>query len=105
MASASAVTSLSEATSGNGATVDFLTAVSRVSMIMTKSGTVTGGVAAVEVSHDGVSWRQRHTFRVKRPPVIGADFTEGGYRYWRVSILVSVTGGGAVTATFMEADG
>lgn len=99
-----ASTSLTGATAtGPGATVDFLAAVSNASMVLTSDGTVTGGFVTVEASHNGTVWAKLDGYR----PQSGLNQTfcqkGGSFRYWRANILKEITGGGSVTATFMEA--
>lgn len=94
--------SLNGATTGNGATIDFTVAVSNVSMVVTKSGTARDAVILAEASHDGVAWVKREGFTVSRAP-FGFDSIGGAYRFWRAAIRGTVTGGGTITATFMEA--
>lgn len=104
MASALASTSLSSATSGTGTTVDFLTAKRNVSVVVLPSGAITGGTVAIEVSHDNANWIPALTMHVAlRPGNHSHDFSAGAYRYWRANIIQDITGGGNVTATFMEA--
>lgn len=96
--------SLVSATTGNGLTVDFTTAKSQVAAVVVPSGTITGGTVAVQASHDGVSWVHMVALHVALyPGVISSDFSTGAYRYWRAAILQDITGGGSVSATFMEA--
>lgn len=104
MASAAASTSLTNATTGDGTTVDFTTAKRNVSVVMIPSGDITGGTVAVEVSHDGTNWVQALVMHIAlRPGNHSHDFSHGAYRYWRATVLADITGGGTVTATFMEA--
>lgn len=103
MASASSVASLTNATTGTGATVDFTTAKRNVSVVMLPSGTITGGTVAIEASHDGTNWVQALTMHiVLRPGNHAHDVSHGAFRYWRANVLADITGG-TVTATFMEA--
>ena len=98
-----ATTSLSSATSGNGTTVDFVSAKRNVATVVVVNGTVTGGIVAVQVSHDGTNWVNRDAYLPQTGVNHALEFSGGAYRYWRASILSAVTGGGTVTATFMEA--
>lgn len=104
MASTTAQTSLTNATTGVGSTVDFATAKRNVSAVINPSATLTEGVVDVEVSHDGAVWVKRLTLHVSlREGVRSYDFDRGAYRYWRANVKTAVKGGN-VTVTFMEAD-
>lgn len=104
MASATASASLTNATTGDGVTVDFTTAKRNVSVVMIPTGTITDGTVAIEVSHDGTNWAQALVMHIAlRPGTHAHDFSQGAYRYWRASVVRDITGGGSVTATFMEA--
>lgn len=102
MASTTASSSLAAGKTGAGTTVDFLTAKSLVSMVVIAKGTVTGGVVAVEASHDGTNWVQLHAFAPSTGINSSFDLTRGAYRYYRANILSDITGGGSVDATLME---
>lgn len=103
MASAAAVASLTDASTGEGATVDFATAKRNVSVVMIPSGTITGGVVAVEASHDGITWVSVVIMHIHlRQGAHSHDFNSGAYRYWRASVIRDIVGG-TVSATFMEA--
>lgn len=88
---------------GAGTAVDFTVAVSTASMMLISTGTITGGVVAVEASHDGANWVKLDGYS----PQTGfnqAFYQKGGaFRFWRANVLAAITGGGSVTATFMEA--
>lgn len=104
MASALSSATLTDDTTGAGATVDFLTAKRNVSIVLLPTGTITGGAVAIEVSHDGTNWTRKLTMHVAlRPGNHTYDFCQGAYRYWRANIVIDITGGGSVSATFMEA--
>lgn len=104
MASADSLASLTNAKTGTGVTADFVTAKRNVSVVMLPSGDITGGTVAVEVSHDGTNWVQALVMHIAlRPGNHSHDFSHGAYRYWRATVLADITGGGSVTATFMEA--
>jgi hypothetical protein len=104
MASTAAQTTLSGKVSGAGTTVDFTDAKSKVTMVLVPSGAITAGVIAMEASQDGTNWVTVHIF----DPVIAANqfysIENGAFRYWRANVASTVTGGGSVTATVMEAD-
>lgn len=105
MASIVASTSLTDATSvGAGTTVDFTTAKQNVSMAIVVSGTVTGGLVAMEVSQNGTDWISHTAIEPGSGSNHGCDNRHGAYRYWRARILSAITGGGSVTVTFMEAE-
>lgn len=103
MASALASTSLTDATSGTGSTVDFTTAVRTVSMVVVANGTVRGGLVNMQASHDGTNWVTVGLAHMQGGENFAVNFSGGAYRYWRASVGSAVTGGGTVTATFMEA--
>ena len=102
MASTTAQTSVSRLTTGAGDSVDFLTAKSRVSAVVAPTGTITGGVVAIEVSHDGTTWVKQHVLPAVQDFPQSYDLPNGAYRYWRGNVLSPITGGGDVTVTFME---
>ena len=87
-----------------GATVDFVDARRAVSMVLIVTGICTGGVVRVEASQDGANFVDLAAMT----PTTGVNQvysnTAGAFRYWRARIVVPVTGGGSVSATFMEAD-
>ena len=104
MASAAGDTTLTNAKTGTGTTVDFTTAKRNVSVMMIPTGTIDGGTVAIEVSHDGTNWARMLVMHIAlRPGNHSHDFSHGAYRYWRANILAAITGGGSVTATLMEA--
>lgn len=105
MASTTAQTSLSGvSSSGAGTTVDFTDARRNVTAVLTRSGTVTGGVVQVQASHDGLNWVTLYYF----DPVISTNQhfsnTAGAFRYWRGVVARDLAGGGSASMTFMEAD-
>ena len=100
----SAVTSLaSTKIAGPGDTVDFVAAKSQVTAVVVVTGTVTGGLVAMEASHDGVNW----VYYGSTTPRTGVNqpivTNVGAFRFWRANVLSPITGGGSVSATFMEA--
>lgn len=103
MASATAVTSLDGVTSGVGSTVDFTAAVSNVSMVVAVSGTVSDGLVRMQASHNGTAWVTVGLAHMQGGENFAVNFSGGAFRYWRASVRSAVTGGGTVTATFMEA--
>lgn len=88
---------------GPGTTVDFMTAKAQVTAVVVVNGTVTGGVVAMEASHDGTNWVYYGSTNprtgVNQPLVTNV----GAFRYWRANVLQEITGGGTVSTTFMEA--
>ena len=104
MASTDVQSTLVGAKAGTGAVVDLLDARRNVTAVLSVSGTVTGGLVAVEASQDGVNWVVRHLFALGDGSAQGYDSTSGAYRYWRAGVSRGVTGGGSVTVTFMESD-
>ena len=104
MASTDASASQTRVTAaGAGTTVDFTTAKRNVSAIMQVTGTVTGGVVAIEASHDGAVWAKIHVMGPTTGFNQAFDNKFGAYRYWRSRVLTEITGGGDVSTTFMEA--
>lgn len=104
MASTDAVVSLSGKTAvQDGATVDFTTAKSIVSMVVVVTGTVSSGVVIMQSSHDGTNWVDHSYHSVDRGVNFHSEGIGGAFRYWRASIRAAVVGGGSVSATFMEA--
>lgn len=104
MASSVSSASLTSAASvGAGSTVDFTTAKSNIAMVVAVDGTVTGGVIAFEVSHDGVGWAKFIAISMNAGSNQAVGLDVGAYRYVRARIVSAITGGGSVTATFMEA--
>ena len=94
---------VAKSAAGPGATVDFLAAKVQVTAMVVVTGVITGGVVAMEASHDGVNWAYYGSVNprtgVNQPLVTNV----GAFRYWRANVLAEVTGGGSVTVTFMEA--
>lgn len=104
MATASPITSLTSASAvGPGSTVDFTSARRNVSMVVVTSGTITGGLVLMEVSQDGSNWVPHTVIEPLQGMNHGCDNRYGAYRYYRASVLAEITGGGTVSATFMEA--
>lgn len=104
MASITAVASLDSKVSGTGATVDFATAKRNVSAVLANTGLITGGVAGIEASQDGVTWVSMASIVIDQGRVRGYDNTTGAYRYWRAVVVDTIRGGGSLSVTFMEAD-
>jgi hypothetical protein len=104
MASTTAQVSLSGAATGTGVSVDFGTAKKSVSAVIFTTGVVTGGVAQVEASQDGINWVPIAAYALDATRARSFDSSRGAYRYWRATILDPIKGGGAISATFMEAD-
>ena len=88
---------------GPGATVDFLIAKAQVTSVVVVTGEVTGGLVALEASHDGTNW----VFYGSAKPRTGVNqpivSNVGAFRYWRANVLSAIVGSGSVTATLMEA--
>lgn len=87
---------------GPGTTIDFVVAKALVSMVLVSNGPVSGGVVAVEASHDGTNWVKVEGLAPQADFHQFAQPTRGVFRYWRANVLAEVTGG-TVSATFMEA--
>lgn len=103
MASATPSTALSAVSeAGAGSAIDLLAAVSKVSMVVAPSGTITGGAVALEASHDNTTWVQLNVTNMDGNPR-AMHGSGGAYRYWRASVVSAITGGGTVSATLMEA--
>lgn len=94
--------SLTDATTGAGAAVDFSNPVTNVSMVLVPSGSITSGVVVVEASHDGVNWVKLDGFNAAEPVNQAHRNTAGAFRYWRSNIIADIVGG-SVTTTFMGA--
>lgn len=103
MASTTALASLTNTTTGDGSTVDFLTAKKNVTMVVFTSGLVTEVLVQVQASQDGTNWVPISSVEASVRPR-GVDLSGGAYRYWRASVTKDALGGGKVSATFMEAD-
>lgn len=89
---------------GPGPTVDFTTAVKNVSMVMSVTGTVDGGVVILQASHDGNVWVTMNALAPSsNTPVVFCTNALGAFRFWRANVVSLVTGGGTVDATLMEA--
>ena len=99
-----AVLSLTSVTlAGPGTTVDFLVAKAQVTAVVVVTDTVTGGLVALEASHDGTNWVYYGSVKPRtgvNQPIVS---NVGAFRYWRASVLSAITGGGSVSATLMEA--
>lgn len=91
-------------TAGEKSMVDFTSAKSQVSAVVSISGTVTGGSVSIEASHDGLVWVKLAAFVLVEPKNWAWDLSTGAYRYFRANVLGAIKGGGAVTVTFMEAN-
>lgn len=102
MASTSAVSSLSNKTTGSGDTVDFTSAKSRVSAMVVSRGTVTDGVVLIQASQDSTNWATVGVVSPRTGVNQGFDHNKGAYRYWRAVVGRDVAGGGSVDVTFME---
>lgn len=88
---------------GPGTTVDFLAAKAKVTMVMVLAGTVKGGLVAMEASQDNTNWVMVHVLDAGVAANQYRDNVDGAFRYWRTNVLSTITGGGSVTTTFMEA--
>jgi hypothetical protein len=104
MASSTAQVSLTGASTGTGLSVDFTVAKKNVSAVIFTSGGVTGGVVQVEASQDNLNWVPIAAYAIDATRTRSFDSSRGAYRYWRATILDPIKGGGAISATFMEAD-
>lgn len=112
------VTSLSAATTGNGATVDFGTAQQAISFSIVATGTVTAGQVTMQVSPDGVNWftppapsatnlnfNNNSAATLANPYVLVTNtaalftVTAAVARYARAIVSTNVTGGATVTVT------
>jgi hypothetical protein len=103
MASTTADLSLFDVTAvGPGTVVDYLTAQRDVSMVMVVTGTVTGGLVAMEASQDNTNWVTMYVFGPRTGRNDFHSSVKGAFRYWRTNVTSAITGGGSVTTTFME---
>lgn len=101
--STSGVTSLSAATSGNGATVDWGSARQNVSMFILVNGTVTSGVVDLQVSQDGTNWVKISSSATLATGVNQQlTLSNSAFRYARGAVSTAVGGGGSVTTTLMS---
>ena len=103
MASTTAQVSLTNVTTGVGATIDFTVAKKSVTMVVFTSGLVTEVLVQVEASQDATNWVSIASVDATTRPR-SVDLNRGAYRYYRASVAKDAVGGGKVTATFMEAD-
>ena len=106
--------SLTNATTGNGSTVDFSVPVRTIACQITATGTVVAGAVAMQLSLDGVNWsvpsagvlQNLSAATIGNPYTLVSNatglFLVGtvgvGVRYARVIVTVNVTGGATVTA-------
>lgn len=103
MASTTAQVSLSAVSTGTGDTVDFTTAKSIVTAVVAPSKGGLGGIVGIEASQDSTTWVPMGSLEPDRGMARSMEFRGVAYRYWRARVLSDVTGGGTVSATFMEA--
>lgn len=103
MASTSAQVSLNAVSTGTGSTVDFTTAKSIVTAVLSPSKGGLGGIVSIEASQDSTVWVPMASVEPDRGVARGVEFRGVAYRYWRARVLSDVVGGGSVTVTFMEA--
>lgn len=87
----------------NGATVDFTVPKRNVTTVVVTSGTITGGLVEMQASQDGLNWVSHTVVEPVQGVNYGVDSKYGAYRYWRANVIAAITGGGSVSATFMEA--
>lgn len=105
MASANPFTSLDSATAGSGTVIDFDLARRTLSMMVVPSGTIILGQVRCELSQNGTSWWVAGTTTTILTGAPQAVNVAGvAFRYARAVVAVDITGGGNVTATFMESD-
>jgi hypothetical protein len=98
--SITAQTSLNALTAvGPGVVVDFGSARNRITAVTTAAGGVTAGATTLMVSHDSSNWipGTAQTFTANGSK---SDTVTGAFRYGRVDITTTVTGG-TVSATLM----
>ena len=94
-------TTLSAVTTGTGTAVDFARAQNSISMAIIVSGTVTAGMLALDVSHDGTNWVQVTTTNVTTNTNNKLVASNEAWRYARGRVVTNVTGGATVTCTLM----
>lgn len=104
MASTTAQVSLTNTTTGTGASIDFTTAKKTVTAVIIVSGTITGGVCTVEASQDDTNWVPLGSASIDQGRNREISFAGRAFRYWRGRVSADVSGGGRVAVTFMEAD-
>lgn len=105
MTSMSPLPSLTDATTGNGTVVDFDLARKTISMMVVPSGTIILGQVRCELSQNGINWWVAGTTTTILTGTPQAVNVHGvAFRYARAVVAVNITGGGSVTATFMESD-
>jgi len=104
VASTTAQSSLSNATTGTGTSVDFATAKKTVTAVIVNSGIVSAGQVLIQASQDDANWVDIANAVVDQGRNRGLSFNGQAYRYWRARVVTDVTGGGRIAVTFMEAD-
>jgi len=95
-------TTLSAATTGTGTAVDFGRAQSNITMAVLVTGTVTGGVVALDVSQDAANWIQFQTNNLATNTNSKIAASSEAWRYARGRVTTNVTGGATVTCTLMS---
>lgn len=105
MASTSASITLNGASAmTTGTTANFDMARSQVTAVVIPTGTITGGLVALEASQDNTNWVSVYVFA----PVGGRNdyhpMQNVAFRYWRCSIISAITGGGTIKVTLMYSD-
>lgn len=104
MASAVPSTSMSAGGAvGSGSVVDFTTAKKNVSCMIIPSAALAEGIVTVEASMDSTNWVVQRTIDVTGRENFAAHFTGVAFRYWRATVVRTVSGG-TVRVIFMEAD-
>lgn len=102
--STAATNTITALPTGTGVTVDFLNAKSNVTMMVRVNGVATGGVVALQGSHDNTNWV---TLASSGAFATGVNqylsLTGGAFRWFRGLITENVAGGGNITCTLMFA--
>ena len=96
-----ASTTLTAVTTGTGATVDFGSSKSNISMAILVSGTVTGGTVFLDVSQDGTNWVPFSSLTPVTNTNAKLASSNESWRYARGRIGANITGGATITATLM----
>lgn len=90
--------SLSSATTGTGATVDFGNPTSDMTAMIIVNGTVTAGVVTLDTSMDGTNWVANNLTTALLTGVNQKiDVTGEAWRFARARVSTTILGGGSVT--------
>lgn len=98
----SSATLTAQSSTGAGVVADFGSAHQNLTIAVTATGTITGGVVAIEVSQDNTNWFRTNGSALSAAGVTSTTVT-GAWRYARGNVTTAITGGGTVSATLMAA--